>query len=65
MIYKNNRVYSTVAISRGPDGSIGVLLPGYKYRIIVRNDERKHGGHYRLHSALDWLLSENEGEATE
>ena len=53
----DGRVYVTVALDRLPDGSIGVLLPSYQNRIIVRPDSQEVGGHSNLHVALAWLVN--------
>ena len=60
MIVKYNKLYVTLELSEYSDGRIGILLPGYSNRIIVRQNENEHGGHYRLHTALAALLAANE-----
>ena len=66
MINGDDRLYVTVAFSRGRDGSVGILLPGYTNRIMVRADPQESGGHGLLHSALAALLSsEGIGEPRE
>lgn len=65
MITKDGALYVTVAIDRGGDGSIRVLLPGYANRIHVHPDSGEDGGHSRLHGGLSYLLDEHAAEESE
>ena len=59
MIKIYDTLYVTVAIDHGPNGSIGIRLPGYANRILVRADSKEDGGHAGLHGRLAWLLNEH------
>lgn len=65
MIKKDDALYVTVAIDRGSDGSIRVLLPGYANRIHVHSDSSVDGGHSRLHVGLSYVLDEYGTEESE
>ena len=65
MLNRDGTLHVTVAISHADGGAIGILLPGYRHRIIVTADSDEKRGH-RLHGALSWLLTQPEpGEAPE
>ena len=55
MIHENDTVYVTLGISRGPDGSIGILLPEYTKRKLLRDSQQSE-----LHAALAAILREFE-----
>ena len=64
MINEDGTLYVTVALDRRSDG-IGILVPGYANRVIVRADPQADSGHRLLHVALDSLLGKDVAPAQE